>query len=211
MDHPEYLHHMGIDVWHERKVAPADENAAAWKDLKARVEACTACPLHKTRTHAVFGVGNQQADLLLIGEAPGQQEDLKGEPFVGRAGQLLNNILRAINLNREDIYIANILKSRPPGNRDPLPEEVTACTPFLLEQIALIKPKLIVSLGRISAQFLLNTTTPLGKLRKQEFHYSEMKIPLLVTYHPAYLLRAPLEKRKAWEDWQLIRDRLKEN
>jgi DNA polymerase len=204
-----YLHAMGIDVWLEKSHKKA--NIAVidpWEDLEKRVKACQACGLHKTRTQTVFGVGNKNADLMLIGEAPGAQEDLKGEPFVGPAGQLLNKILAAVQLTRDDVYIANILKSRPPNNRDPQPEEVAACTPFLNEQIALIKPKLIVALGRISAQYLLKTSTSLTKLRGQMFTYGEQKIPLIVTFHPAYLLRSPEEKGKAWEDWKNIKKRL---
>lgn len=181
-----------------------------WEDLAIEVARCTACPLHKTRTRPVFGVGSRTADLLIIGEAPGANEDKQGEPFVGRAGQLLNAMLQAIGLKREQIYIANILKSRPPNNRDPKPEEVQACTPFLLRQIELLKPKLILAVGRIAAQYLLNTTNTMTSLRGREFTYSAEQIPLLVTYHPAYLLRSPREKAKAWDDMQLVAQRLTE-
>ncbi len=181
-----------------------------WKELEEQVANCTRCDLYKTRTQTVFGVGNRQADLLIIGEAPGSNEDKQGEPFVGRAGKLLNSMLHAINLSREEIFIANILKSRPPNNRDPKPEEVAACTPFLLRQITLLKPKLILAVGRIAAQFLLNTTEAMGKLRGQEFTYGPYHTPLLVTYHPAYLLRAPREKRKSWDDLQLVVKRLEQ-
>lgn len=213
-----YLQAMGIDVWqpkhkaipidttivqaspvlHDLKKPESDQDV--WTSLEQECKSCTACGLEKTRTHVVFGVGNRQADILFVGEAPGAQEDKQGEPFVGRAGQLLNNMLAAIQLKREDVYIANILKCRPPNNRDPKPEEVALCTPFLLRQITLIRPKLIVALGRISAHFLLNTDTALGKMRGREYKYSDLSIPLIVTYHPAYLLRSPTEKRKAWED-----------
>ncbi len=210
----QYLHAMGIQPW-ELRVAILDQPIQSidqlnWEELKAAVATCQRCELHKTRTQTVFGVGNQQADLLIVGEAPGAQEDQQGEPFVGRAGQLLNAMLQAIQLRRADIYIANILKSRPPDNRDPKPEEVAACTPFLLRQIALLKPKLMLAVGRIAAQFLLNTTETIGKLRGHEFNYGPEKTPLLVTYHPAYLLRSPREKRKAWEDLQRVAQRLEQ-
>jgi len=168
--------------------------------LRAEVKNCTKCALHATRTQTVFGVGNQDAEWMVIGEAPGAEEDRRGEPFVGAAGQLLNAMLKAIGLERESVYIANILKSRPPGNRDPKPEEIAACFPFLTRQIALIRPKLILAVGRIAAQNLLGTTRPLGRLRGEVHTFGELGTPLIVTYHPAYLLRSPGEKRKAWED-----------
>ena len=221
----QYLQAMDIPIWVEKargdnaesigldKSAEAAKPTAdlhnpvaelSWEELEQAVQQCHACDLYKTRTRTVFGSGNRQADLLLIGEAPGAQEDLKGEPFVGRAGQLLNAMLFAIHLSREDIYIANILKSRPPNNRDPKPDEVRACTPFLERQITLIQPKLIVALGRISAHFLLKTNTPLNQLRGKTWKLPFYDIPLIVTYHPAYLLRSPLDKAKALLDWQKI-------
>jgi DNA polymerase len=148
----------------------------------------------------VFGVGNQAADLLVIGEAPGADEDRKGEPFVGKAGQLLNNMLLSIGLQRETIYIANILKCRPPNNRDPKPDEAAHCRSYLEQQIALIQPKLILVVGRIAAQNLLQTDLPLGRLRNQLHTMPVTQIPVYVTYHPAYLLRQPADKRKAWQD-----------
>jgi DNA polymerase len=151
----------------------------------------------------VFGVGNRNADWLVIGEAPGKDEDLQGEPFVGRAGQLLNAMLQAIGLRREQVYIANILKCRPPDNRDPRPEEVECCEPYLLRQVELIAPKLILAVGRVAAQNLLKTDTPIGKLRGRVHDFRATGIPLIATYHPAYLLRSPMEKRKAWQDLQL--------
>jgi DNA polymerase len=172
--------------------------AEDWDLLEKCVAACTACELHRNRTQTVFGVGNREATWLVIGEAPGEQEDLQGEPFVGRAGLLLNEMLRAIGLRRDEVYIANILKCRPPGNRDPRPEEVAACEGFLQRQIALMHPRIILAVGRIAAQSLLKTATPIGKLRGQVHHYQG--IPLVITYHPAYLLRSPQEKRKAWQD-----------
>jgi len=161
---------------------------------------CTQCPLGKSRTNFVYGVGNPHADIMFIGEAPGRDEDLKGEPFVGRAGKLLDKILAAMKLSRDDVYIGNILKCRPPDNRDPQPEEMKACMPYLKEQIRLIKPKLICALGRIAAHGLLETTTPLGKLRGQWHRFQG--IPLIVTYHPAALLRFQQYKRPTWEDMQ---------
>lgn len=174
-----------------------------WEALQAQVKACTACPLHQTRSQTVFGVGNPQADWLVIGEAPGEQEDLQGEPFVGPAGLLLNEMLRAIGLAREAVYIANILKCRPPRNRDPQPLEVAACEGFLKSQIAHLQPKIILAVGRIAAQNLLKTTTPIGKLRGRRHDY--LGVPLVVTYHPAYLLRSPTEKRSAYADLRLAR------
>jgi uracil-DNA glycosylase family 4 len=169
-----------------------------WDELEARVRVCTACALHGGRTQTVFGVGNRDADWMVIGEAPGEQEDLQGEPFVGRAGQLLTEMLFAMGMARSQVYIANILKCRPPGNRDPQSEEVAACENYLKQQIALVKPRIILAVGRIAAQNLLKTTTPIGKLRGSVHRYADT--PLVVTYHPAYLLRSPLEKRRAWDD-----------
>lgn len=179
-----------------------------WEELQLAVNACTACPLYKTRTKSVFGVGSKTADLVIVGEAPGANEDQQGEPFVGRAGQLLNAMLQAIGLQRDQIYIANILKSRPPNNRDPKPEEVAACTPFLLRQLTLLQPKLILAVGRIAAHYLLDTNTAMASLRGREFNYGATATPLLVTYHPAYLLRSPREKVKAWQDMQLVAKKL---
>jgi DNA polymerase len=174
-----------------------------WAELEQRVRQCQACELYRTRTRPVFGVGNIRAQWMVIGEAPGADEDRQGEPFVGRAGQLLNSMLNAMGLAREEVYIANVLKSRPPGNRDPKPEEVRACIPHLFRQIELINPRLLLCVGRIAAQSLLNTDTPIGKLRGK-LHTLDaggpMSRPLIVTYHPAYLLRSPVEKRKAWSD-----------
>jgi len=179
-----------------------------WERLAAEVRACTRCGLHKTRTQTVFGVGRRDAELLVIGEAPGADEDRQGEPFVGRAGQLLNAMLRAIGLPRKDVYIANILKCRPPGNRDPQPEEASACTPYLSRQIALVRPRAILAVGRIAAQCLLQSDAPIGRLRGRVFHYGEAGTPLIVTYHPAYLLRSPLAKATAWTDLCMVKDLL---
>jgi len=179
-----------------------------WTDLADQVSTCTACELHTSRTHAVFGVGNPQAELMFIGEAPGADEDRQGEPFVGRAGQLLNEMLKAIGLQRQTVYIANILKCRPPNNRDPKVNEVEQCSAYLYRQIALLQPKLIVAVGRIAAQRLLGTDTALSKLRSRVHVLNETQTPLIATYHPAYLLRAPLEKRKAWEDLLFVKKTL---
>lgn len=193
-------------------VEPADSRAASldWHGLQQTVAACRACALCETRTQTVFGVGDRQADLMIIGEAPGADEDRQGEPFVGRAGQLLNLMLAAIGLKREQVYIANILKCRPPGNRDPRPEEELRCEPFLMRQIALIRPRVLLSVGRISAQKLLKTDTPIGKLRGRWFEFGPDGTPLTVTYHPAYLLRSPDQKSKAWQDLIQVVRRLRD-
>lgn len=178
--------------------------AALLAELDAKqVSVCTRCPLHKTRTHTVFGVGNPDSDLVFVGEAPGRDEDLSGEPFVGRAGQLLNKILAAIGFQREDVYIANILKCRPPENRDPAPDEVLQCEPYLLRQLEIIEPAAICALGRIAATTLLKTKRSLSSMRTEVHDYHG--IPMVVTYHPAALLRNPNWKRPAWEDVQKLR------
>ncbi len=169
---------------------------------------CQSCPLGATRNKFVYGAGNPDADLMFIGEAPGAEEDRRGEPFVGRAGQLLDRILAAINFTRDDVYIGNILKCRPPSNRDPQPDEMEACFPHLKQQIALIRPKLICALGRISAQALLATKTPLGRLRGQWHEYEG--VPMMATYHPAALLRFPAYKKDTWADMQMLRARYDE-
>lgn len=194
---------MGIQTWLLNE-APTESIEAEtvsntpWHTLETCIKDCTACPLHKTRTQTVFGTGNPQADLLIIGEAPGENEDKQGEPFVGRAGSLLNAMLKAIGLNRESVFIANILKCRPPNNRDPKAEEVSQCLNYLLEQIALLQPKLILTVGRVAAQNLLNKKDTLSRLRNNTHYYHD--IPVMATYHPAYLLRSPREKDKAYKD-----------
>lgn len=219
-----YLDALGIDVWRLRGAdsaaagqeadadAPPDEVGDTaeldWTALRERVAACTRCELHKSRTQTVFGVGNQDADWLVIGEAPGSEEDRRGEPFVGRAGKLLDEMLRAVKLGRDSVYIANILKCRPPGNRDPHADEAASCRAYLDRQIALIRPKLILAVGRVAAQQLLETDAPLGRLRGKPHHLERYALPVVVTYHPAYLLRTPLQKRKAWADLCLARDLL---
>jgi DNA polymerase len=194
-----------VDCLASEGVAGAD---GEWDRLAAEVRACTRCALHRGRTQTVFGVGRRDAELLVIGEAPGADEDRQGEPFVGRAGQLLNAMLRAIGLPRHEVYIANILKCRPPNNRDPQPEEASACTPYLARQIALVRPRAILAVGRIAAQWLLQSDAPIGRLRGRVFHYGDSGTPLIVTYHPAYLLRTPLAKATAWTDLVMVRDLL---
>lgn len=187
---------------------PNTPSAEHWQALQAQVKGCTACPLHLSRTHAVFGVGNSQADLMIIGEAPGFNEDKQGEPFVGRAGKLLNLMLGAIQLKRSEVYIANIVKCRPPENRDPHLIEVQTCTPYLNEQISYIQPKLILALGRVAAHYLLNTKDKLESLRSTIHPYADTNIPLIVTYHPAYLLRNPIDKRKSYLDLLFVKQQL---
>ena len=176
-----------------------------WQRLEAEVAPCVRCELHKGRTRTVFGVGDRSARWLVVGEAPGAEEDRQGEPFVGRAGGLLNAMLLGVGLKREEVFIANILKCRPPNNRDPKPEEVACCLPYLERQIALLQPRIMLAVGRIAAQNLLATDTPIGKLRGQLHRFGAAGTPLVVTYHPAYLLRSPTEKRKAWEDLKFAR------
>ncbi len=180
-----------------------------WVDLETEVAACTKCELCQTRIQTVFGTGNKNADWMIIGEAPGQNEDEQGKPFVGKAGQLLTEMLRAVGLARDEVFITNILKCRPPNNRDPKPEEAERCGAYLSQQIALIRPKLILSVGRISAQTLLKTDAPVGKLRGKVHNLDGT--PLVVVYHPAYLLRSPLEKRKAWQDLLLALQTINKN
>ncbi|TCJ18496.1 uracil-DNA glycosylase [Parasulfuritortus cantonensis] len=184
---------------------PGAVGALDWDALRAAVAACTRCPLHETRTKPVFGVGDPAAELLIIGEAPGADEDRQGEPFVGQAGRLLDAMLAAIGQKRgRNVYIANVLKSRPPGNRDPRQEEVAACIPYLERQIDLIRPKIILALGRFAAQSLLLTEASISRLRGRVHHYRG--VALVVTYHPAYLLRNPADKAKVWEDLCLARN-----
>jgi len=178
-------------------------NYSSVEELDANINTCKKCALGSTRLKFVFGVGNPNADLMLIGEAPGADEDKQGIPFVGRAGKLLNDILKAIEFERDDIYIANILKCRPPNNRDPLPSERETCSPYLYKQIELIKPKIILCLGRISANVLLNNKESLTRMRGEVYDFAASK--LMVTYHPAALLRNPNWKRGCWEDVQKVR------
>jgi DNA polymerase len=205
------LREMNIETWLRRPLTPGPlpdggpAEAPAWKPLREAVRTCAACALHQTRSQTVFGVGNTAARWMLIGEAPGGEEDRQGEPFVGAAGKLLNEMLRALGLERGDVYIANVVKCRPPGNRDPRPEEVVACSGHLQAQIRLVAPKLILAVGRIAAQTLLQQAVPIGRLRGRVHRYGPEEIPLIAIYHPSYLLREPLEKRKAWDDLRFAR------
>jgi DNA polymerase len=175
-------------------------------DVEAEARGCTACDLCRERTKVVFGVGNPDARLMFIGEGPGRDEDLRGEPFVGAAGQVLDRIIVAMGLQRPEVYIANAVKCRPPRNRNPEPRELAACRHFLLRQVALIKPELVVVLGRVAAQVILDSDAPLGRLRGRFHDWNG--IPVMCTYHPAYLLRNPADKRKTWEDIQQVMARL---
>ncbi len=226
-----YLSAMDIEVWEQRlpgsraptvrppASAPTGEcpapmsaqpvGQADWHTLRSAVIACEACDLHRSRTQTVFGTGDVRADLMLIGEAPGADEDRQGEPFVGRAGQLLNEMLRAIGLAREQVYIANILKCRPPNNRDPESAEVQQCAGYLRRQVELVAPRLILALGRIAAHNLLHTQVSLTRLRGAFHHFGAENVPVLVTYHPAYLLRSPQDKAKAWQDLCIARELLR--
>ncbi len=220
---PELPERQSPSVWQQAAAERADSSDAAtqsalfddgssegpgqpeYESLEAHCRAicdCKNCGLGETRTKFVYGVGHPTAEIMFVGEAPGAEEDRRGEPFVGRAGQLLDKILDAMGLSREQVYITNILKCRPPNNRDPLPDEVEQCIPYLYEQIRLIRPKIICALGRVAAQNLLKTTTPLGKLRKRWHEFSGT--PMMVTYHPAALLRFPQYKRDTWEDMQML-------
>lgn len=176
-----------------------------WEELAERVKACTRCDLHKTRTQTVFGVGDRKARLMIVGEAPGHDEDKQGEPFVGRAGLLLNAMLKAIGLEREQVYIANVLKCRPPNNRDPQAAEVAACSAYLWRQLQLVQPSVLVALGRHAAHNLLETSDSLARLRGRSHALRDFDLPVVVTYHPAYLLRTPVDKRKAWDDLRFVR------
>ena len=200
------LAEMGLaPVWRLRRHTPAPRPEPGWVELKQLVSGCTRCGLHKTRTQTVFGVGDENADWMLIGEAPGAEEDRLGDPFVGQAGKLLDNMLAALDLARgRKVYIANVLKCRPPGNRNPEPDEVAKCSPHLLRQIELVKPKLILAMGRFAAQTLLASDASIASLRGKVYRYAG--VPLIVTYHPAYLLRNLPDKSKAWADLVFARN-----
>jgi uracil-DNA glycosylase len=227
----QYLEAMGIDVWIPRISVPVaskpivvsegatehvirepelrSATSTVWANLETEVAGCTKCKLCQTRTQTVFGTGSKTADWMIIGEAPGQNEDEQGKPFVGKAGLLLTEMLRAVELDRDEVFITNILKCRPPGNRDPKPDEAKSCSAYLRQQRELLKPKIILAVGRIAAQTLLNTDAPLTKLRGKVHKLGDT--PMVVVYHPAYLLRSLLEKRKAWQDLQLAVQTVKDN
>jgi DNA polymerase len=227
--HLEFLDELGIDgvrlepEWRSRRepIEPTEPNEPiepiepnepkiALRVIRDDLGAdCSRCKLHTMgRTQVVFGVGNPNADLMFVGEAPGADEDVQGEPFVGRAGQLLTKIIEAIDLRRDEVYIANVIKCRPPGNRNPEPDEVEQCAPFLFRQIDTVKPKVIVALGKFAAQCLLATNDPITRIRGREFKYRDAI--LIPTYHPAYLLRTPSAKREVWEDMKRVRAILRE-
>lgn len=225
------LRDMGIPVWRLRSgtipedveeetaldedlpvsLVDADEGGGVignLEDIAARIASCRKCPLHASRSHTVPGTGNPGADWMFVGEGPGEQEDRQGLPFVGRSGELLTAMVAALGMERSAVFIANVVKCRPPGNRDPLPEEVDACEPYLKQQLDLVRPRVIVALGRVSAQVLLRTTRRLADLRGEVHRYGTGEVPLVVTYHPAYLLRSPGQKKKAWDDLILARSLL---
>ncbi len=218
----EYLQALGIDVWVPRGQAAeptmvggeatvsSDTLMSDWEELRTTVAGCTLCSLHRHRTQTVFGVGSRQADWMIIGEAPGAEEDRRGEPFVGRAGKLLDEMLRAVGLDRSTAFITNILKCRPPNNRDPAADEAAACRGYLERQIDMVNPRLILAVGRIAAQQLLHCDTPVGRMRGRVHALNNRQVPVVVTYHPAYLLRSPSQKRKVWEDLCLARQTVEE-
>lgn len=205
-----YLQSMDIVNWQERGSNELNLETVGtcqqsqWSALESAVKTCTKCPLHQGRKNAVFGVGSHTADLLVVGEAPGFNEDRQAEPFVGRAGQLLNKMLQAIQIQRQEVFIANVIKCRPPENRDPQQSEVAQCSNYLNQQIELLQPKVILALGRVAARYLLGVDSSMRELRGRKYTYGEQKIPLLVTYHPAYLLRSPREKAKAYRDLLML-------
>ena len=220
----EYLKALEIDIYALRGQAtedpaavpddaalpPASAELLDWAGLRDAVAGCTRCPLHQTRTQTVFGVGNPAADWMIVGEAPGQEEDRRGEPFVGRAGKLLDEMLRSLGLDRESVFIANILKCRPPNNRDPAADEAASCREYLERQIDLVSPRIILAVGRIAAQQLLGSDDPVGRMRGRQHYLGDRGLPVVVTYHPAYLLRSPSQKRKAWQDLVLARRTVRE-
>lgn len=188
------------------EIKPASPVAESLEQLAAQAAGCTLCKLSEGRTNVVFGVGPSSPRLMFIGEGPGRDEDLQGEPFVGRAGQMLNRIIAAMGLQREEVYIANAVKCRPPRNRNPESDELEACSPFLRRQVESVCPEIIVLLGRVAAQFVLQTSEPLGRLRGEVHEW--LGIPVICTYHPAYLLRNPADKGKTWQDMQVVMERL---
>lgn len=219
-DRVQYYRELGVHDFYRRAVEVSEDSVpeespdnmpkdrrAALRAIREEIGDCTRCPLHKQgRKQIVFGVGSPSADIMFVGEAPGADEDEQGEPFVGRAGQLLNNMIKAMGIQREDVYIANVIKCRPPGNRTPEPAECEVCSPFLLKQIDVIKPKVIVALGAVASRSLLGLNQPMSQLRGQWHDFKGY--PLAVTYHPAYLLRDPRQKAAAWQDLQMVMKRL---
>ncbi len=198
-----YLEQMGITPW---LVRDNPQRLSTLQKLATEVAACTRCPLHQTRSQTVFARGNPQAKLMIIGEAPGFHEDQQGLPFVGVAGGLLDQMISCIGLINNEVYIANVLKCRPPNNRDPQSEEITQCSSYLAQQVSLVKPTLLLALGRFAGQYLLNTTRSLTQMRSHKHDYQN--IPVIVTYHPAYLLRNPSDKKRAYQDWLTVQQLL---
>ena len=204
---------MGIDIkWYKKNISKNLEvTPLTLEGLENSVSSCTRCNLHKNRNQTVFGEGKIDPDIMIIGEAPGKDEDEQGKPFVGRAGQLLNSFLRSIKLNRNSVFITNVIKCRPPENRNPESEEIKACSGFLEKQIDIIKPKVMVLLGKIAANSLLGEDKPMSDLRQKKFFVNKSEIPIIVFYHPAYILRSPLKKSNVWEDLKFLDNILKEH
>ena len=221
LEHVEFFSELGVEgvsrdpAWSHRGALGASEteeggtiavSGESLDDVRSDLGECTRCKLHEGRTNLVFGIGNPNADLMFVGEAPGRDEDRQGEPFVGRDGQLLTKIIASIGLNRSDVYIANVIKCRPPNNRNPEPDEVENCEPFLFRQVDVVRPRVVVALGAFAIRTLLSTAQPISTLRGQIFDYCSAK--LVPTFHPAFLLRSPDRKRDVWEDMKKVRDLL---
>ena len=208
-----YFDEMDINIkWYKKNISiNSPKTTSTLEELENNVSSCTRCNLHKTRNKTVFGDGKICSDIMIIGEAPGKDEDEQGKPFVGRAGKLLNSFLRSIKLNRNSVFITNTIKCRPPDNRNPMNDEIRACSGFLEKQIDLIKPKVMVLLGKIAANSLLGEDKPMSDLRQKKFFINKSKIPIIVFYHPAYILRSPLKKTNVWQDLKFLDNILKEN
>ena len=202
-----YFLEMGIDVsWYSKKRTIEDSSGLkTLNSINQLVKDCQKCDLYKTRKNTVFGDGDTNSDVMIIGEAPGKEEDQAGKPFIGRAGKLLNEFLKSIGLNRDSIYIVNTIKCRPPENRDPAISEIKACSDYLDQQISIIKPKVLVLLGKIAANRFLNVDKPISDLRLKKFFIEKYDIPVIVFYHPAYILRSPSQKKRVWDDLQFLR------
>ncbi len=208
-----YFHEMNIDIsWYDQRVYPSvNTDALKIEDLEKDVSSCTKCILHETRSQTVFGRGSVCSDIMIVGEAPGKEEDQQGMPFVGRAGKLLNLFLESIGINRKSIFITNTVKCRPPDNRNPMIEEINACSGFLEEQIKIVNPRILVLLGKVAANRLLGGDKVMSELRQKIFHIDKFDIPIIVFYHPAYILRSPLKKLDMWEDLKFLNKVLKDN
>tara|TARA_B100001778_G_C18510233_1_gene593846 strand:+ start:345 stop:1001 length:657 start_codon:yes stop_codon:yes gene_type:complete len=208
-----YFKEMDIDIsWYKKSFIPNTQlSSKSLDDIAISVENCVKCELSKTRKRTVFGDGSPNSKIMIIGEAPGKEEDEKGKPFIGRAGKLLDSILKSINLNRDLVYITNTIKCRPPENRNPMNEEIQSCAEFLDKQIKIIKPKVLVLLGKIAANNLLAIDKPMAELRQKKFFIERFDVPILVFYHPAYILRSPLKKSQVWEDLKYLKNIIKEH